>query len=168
MQEDMQITEGFLRHCYALCKQYQVYFPIVYAKFDADVVERGMPPGKPKNIDKMDHNRYTGTWAYNMRKSVCAQGKDWSKVLQRTNFGYSQNLNFENWVYGRFAQSDFRIVTAVEPNLYIVNRKNQCTNFKTQPKKFTKCVKARSQYYGSKIALGILYITESMSKKVIT
>ena len=164
----MQIRDGFLHHCLTLCKQNQVYFPIAFAKFDADIVEKGMPPGKPKNIDKMDHNRYTGTWAYNDRKSVCAHAQAWLKVLQKTNYGFSKKANMENWIYERFARNDFKMVTAVEPNLYVVNRKNQCTNLQPFPVEFEKCVKAKSEHYGSKIALGILYITETMSKQVIT
>ena len=163
----MHVKPGFLHHCKALCEE-QVYFPIAFAKFDPDVIEKGMPPGKPKHINKMDHNRYTGSWAHNTRKSVCALGQNWLQVIGRASFSYNKQLKVEDWLYGRFAQTGLRIVTAVEPNLYVVNLKKLCTQFKPFPDELKQCVKAKSAHHGSKIALGILYITESMSKKVKT
>ena len=167
----MMIKTGLFQHCRALCeKEKRAYFPLAFAQFEPEVAEKGMPPGKPKNIDKQDHSRYTGTWEFNKRRSICAYATDWLKVLPkiRRSPKLAETLNFQDWLFRRFKQNNYDIITAVEQYLYIANHKLKCSKLKPHQRDYKKCKNTKSAFYGSKIALGILHITESQQKKVKT
>ena len=161
----MIIGDGFLHHCKTLCeKGRQLYFPIAFAQYNPDVIEKGMPPGKPKNVDKKDHNKFTGYWLHSEKLSACAYGKDWKIVLARSKA--VPKYNQLHWIYNKFLLNNYNVITAVEPHLYKANYKNKCANQKPFKNKYGQCLKTVARQHGSKNALGILYLTESMRKKV--
>ena len=157
----MLITNELLNHCKSICiEEKRVFFPVPYAQFNSEIVQRGMPPGKPKRTNKKDHNKFLGQWAHILHNNFCAYQRDLSHML------YAANKNLAkfdgHWIYNEYLKQEYEVVMAVEPNLYQLNYDEKCLPKKQFIQKHAQCIKYKALHLASKPALGILYIKETL------
>lgn len=116
-----------------------------------------MPPGKPKNVYKKDHTKFTGQWAHKDHDTVCGFKSDIFKI-------YDGSSVTSDGIYEKFLRNDYETFMAVEPNLYKLNDAVVCEMYNHDKTELSNCYKSKTQYLGSKPALGILYIKEVLQK----
>jgi len=160
LQEDARFTSSFLSHCRAIPEPTKrAYLPVPFKQYNPDVVERGMPPGKPKNVDKKEHSKFTGFWAHTFHEYFCAYQLDVVNALS----GPSKIQNTIN-IYELFLRKQIEPFSGVEPGLFKAYYPEHCE----KPVKFETsqvCFRNKIEAMGSKPALGILYITEVIHQK---
>nr|CAB3232248.1 Not6 protein [Phallusia mammillata] len=164
VNEEKEFSHQFLVHCRAIAEAgKRVYFPIAFEQYNPDVIEKGMPPGKPKNVNKKDHNKFTGYWSHDAHDSICAYQADFISVLS----GATTNQEKPGtWLYDIFLRKGMDVFAAVEPHLFRMHTAKTCDKIKLSADAFQKCFIDKAKTLGSKPALGILYITEIVQKKV--
>merc|ERR1712136_384188 len=118
MNEDMVLTDAAIKHCRSIpIEGKQVYYPVAFGQYDPDIIEKGMPPGKPKDVNKLDHTKFTGSWLYDQTNALCAYRNDFTRVLTTL---FSTDSTLEGvlpMTYNAFLQANIRVVNAVEPGL---------------------------------------------------
>lgn len=168
INEDMHFTDVALKHCRSIPIQgKQVYYPVAFGQYDPDIIEKGMPPGKPKDINKRDHSKFTGGWLYDHTNAFCGYRDDFTRVLTTL---FSTDSNLEGvlpMTYNVFLQTNVAVVNAVEPGLY---RRHSTAMCETKPvlseTEQDYCTTTKASQLGSKPALGIVYLTEIVDKNV--
>ena len=160
----MSYKRGLIRRCRSIVMLSQrVYFPIAFSQFNPEIIEKGMPPGKPKDINKKEHNKFTGYWMHDKHDYFCSYQSDLIKILSGLS---TRNLqNQKNWVYNAFLRNDIEVISAIEPKLYKVKHQRQCSTIKPSLEEYKDCFKSKAKSLGSKPALGILYINEVIQKQ---
>lgn len=165
VNDEKEFSRQFLVHCRAIVEAgKRVYFPIAFGQFDPDVIERGMPPGKPKNVNKKDHDKFTGYWAHDVRDTICAYQVDLVNILSAAQATEQENPG--TWIYNIFLRKGVDVFAAIEPNLYRMPVSKTCDKEQLPLKLHEQCFVDKAKALGSKPALGILYITEIVQKKV--
>uniref|UniRef100_H2YQF0 Hexosyltransferase n=1 Tax=Ciona savignyi TaxID=51511 RepID=H2YQF0_CIOSA len=167
------IDSAFMEQIYYHCKanaipQKRVYIPIAFGQFNPDIIVKGMPPGKPKDVNKRDHNKFTGYWMHDTFNVMCANQADLVKILtnlrslgRRTG---SSTEELGTQIYNAFLRADFEVISSVEPGLYKTYGVT-CSKAELSEKSYKKCRHTKALGLGSKPALGILYINEVLQKK---
>jgi len=164
MQDDSTITTELLNHCKTISiEDKRVYFPVPFAQFNPEIIEHGMPPGKPKYVNKKDHNKFTGHWAHKLKNTFCAYHRDISNMV------YAANKNLAEidgqWMYNDYLKQEYEVVTAVEPNLYKLSHNEKCAPKKHSMNEQARCMKNKALHLASKPALSILYIEENLKNR---
>ena len=163
LEDDMDFETSLLNHCRSVClEEKRVYFPIPFAEYNSKVFVKGMPPGKPKNLNKKDHNKFTGTWAHESHNNFCAYQSDISALLKKSE---TNHVNKDgDWIYNSFLEQNYDVVMAVEPNLYKLNRES-CYSMKPKKQKYAQCLKSQALFLGSRPTLGFLHIKEVLQRQ---
>ena len=163
LEDDVTMTDGLLHHCRSICiEKTRVLFAVPFAQFNPKVIEEGMPPGKLKDLNKNDHDKFTGQWAFRSHKNFCAYYTDVSNMLYAA--GKTKLEVNGRWVYNDYLNQEYEVVMAVEPNLYKLNHNEKCFLTKQVPEEYSQCMKHKVLHLGSKPALGVLYIKEILKK----
>nr|NP_001027609.1 Not6 protein [Ciona intestinalis]BAB00632.1 Not6 [Ciona intestinalis] len=162
-------TEQLYHHCQAnAIPKKRVYFPIAFGQFNPDIIKKGMPPGKPKDVNKRDHNKFTGYWMHDTFDFVCANQADMVGILNNlSSLGRRMGSTTEalgTKIYDAFLRSDIEVICAVEPGLYRTYGMT-CSKGELTDKSYQHCMRTKAMSLGSKPALGILYINEVLQKK---
>lgn len=172
---EMAFGQNLLETCRIIPKnQKRVYFPIAFSQYDPDIIERGMPPGKPRNINKLDINKFTGYWTHKVHDFMCMYYDDavpaLNKVLRsvENNAKLFYDIGSEGGVcmYDTFLLGNLDVISAVEPDLVRMYHKRTCDKSILSKNDYHQCVQLKAETIGSKPALSILYITEIEQKKV--
>ena len=168
VNEDMYLTDLTVKHCRSISSEgKRVYFPVAFGQYDPDIIEKGMPPGKPTNVNKMDHTKFTGSWLHDRNNALCAYRSDFMSVLTTL---FSIDTTLEGVLplaYNVFLQKNIEVVNAVEPGLYRRHSTAKCSSTDKLSKTDQEhCFNLKASQLGSKPALGILYLTEIVNSNV--
>nr|XP_039249983.1 chondroitin sulfate synthase 1-like [Styela clava] len=170
---DMHFGQDLLKTCKLISTpQKRVYFPIAFSQYDPEIIERGMPPGKPKNINKMDINKFTGYWMHKKHNFICAYKEDLTKivdgVLVSIESAQTTDPSKEGGtdIYNSFLSDNVEVISAVEPDLIRIYRQRSCDRRFMVDEEYNYCFKTAAEMLGSKPTLSILYLTEIALKKV--
>lgn len=171
LDEDVTIKTPFINHCRILLKpQKTVYFPVAFGQFNPKLVVKGMPPGKSKDINIEDHNKFTGQWLpYNYDYS-CSFGQDIKAMLSQLFTVHSTPVkkSLGLLLNEQFMKQGFEVLRSVSPALYKHSINSKCIyndHFALNNQEF--CLHEKVMGMASKPALGILYLTDIEKRKQI-
>jgi len=169
LTEDVIIKQSLVNHCKIFSKPYErVYFPVAFGQFTSDLVIKGMPPGKSKEIDLEDHNKFTGQWLpYNYDFS-CAYANDIKSALSHllTVHNIIEENEFGKMLNEQFMKQDIEIIRSVSPGLYKDSKNERCLYDDEYASKYKQfCLHEKVMGLASKAALGVLYLTDIEKKQ---
>lgn len=151
----------------------RVYFPTAFSQYDPEMIEQGMPSGKPKNVNKMDITKFTGYWMHGTYEYVCAHHSDLSQAVDklvlsgaRTTKTISFKTDIGTSLFDMYLSDGYNVVSCVEPDLRRLFRKLHC-NVRFMPdEEYRHCFKTAAQMLGSKPAMSMIYLTEIAMRKL--
>lgn len=170
LTEDVVIKQSLINHCKVILKPMQrVYFPVAFGQFNPELVVKGMPPGKSKNIDVFDHNKFTGQWQPYNYDFVCAYSQDLKPALSHLSTVHDTfaEKDFGIHLNEQFMRQGIEVVRSVSPGLYKDFSNARCNHdaaFNKENELF--CLREKVEGMASKPALGILYLTEIEKKNL--
>jgi len=171
LDEDVTIKTPLINHCRILLKpQKTVYFPVAFGQFNPKLVVKGMPPGKSKDINIEDHNKFTGQWLPYNYDYLCSYGQDIKTVMSQLFTVHSAPVkkSLGLLLNEQFMKQGFEVIRSVSPALYKHSVSTKCVyneNFASKNKEF--CLHEKVMGMASKPALGILYLTDIEKRKQI-
>ncbi|CAH1789144.1 unnamed protein product [Owenia fusiformis] len=122
---DMRFNREFLNRCRQNPKRgRQVYYPIVFAQYDPDIVRNYSP--KVSSPNPMAINKYTGHWVDYGYGMMCLYRQDYSAVQ-----GY--DLGIKGWggedvdIFTKHVKSKLKVIRAMEPGLVHLYHGKNCS-----------------------------------------
>ncbi|ELU06608.1 hypothetical protein CAPTEDRAFT_168658 [Capitella teleta] len=132
----------------------QVYYPIVFAQYNPDIVNKFSPEDRVKDLMKI--NKYTGHWVHYGFGMACMHNLDYRSVG-----GF--NTNIAGWggedvdLYIKHVKSTLMIFRAMDPGLVHIYHDKACSANLTADQ-MRMCVDSRAEGTGSKQQLAKLVI----------
>lgn len=173
---DMHYGTDLLERCRLVAvPNKRVYFPTAFSQYDPEMIERGMPSGKPKNVNKMDITKFTGYWMHGTYDYICAHHGDLSQAVDKLVLSGARTTKDSTTfsktdagisLFDMFLSDGFDVISCVEPDLRRLFRKIHCNIRYMSDDAYQHCFKTAAKMLGSKPAMSMIYLTEIAMRKL--